>query len=160
MTAVGRLLPVVSRPDRTSGDRLELLTALINGLSLDPVFRDEIVRIPADHPTYRWMCAVDQCERAPGLGEELCHAHRAEWMRQREEGGNLVEFMQTAGPGDAAPSSTGKVPCRICPDRPAGSKQLRLCHRHSMRWNGLCAQRRRKKQPPLDFGVVRRGDSV
>ncbi|WP_326830023.1 hypothetical protein OIE13_12355 [Streptosporangium sp. NBC_01810] len=109
MTAAEQLLPIVSRQDRASGDRLELLTALINAPNFDPVFRDEIVRIPADHPTYRWICAVDQCERAPGLGQELCHAHRAEWTKQREAGGNLVEFMAAAGPGDAAPDSAGKV---------------------------------------------------
>ncbi|HEY4992839.1 MAG TPA: hypothetical protein VII33_12230, partial [Nakamurella sp.] len=60
---VGLPLLSVQRPDRVGRDRLEILTALINGPSFDPVFRPDVVQIPRNHPIYRWECVVGDCER-------------------------------------------------------------------------------------------------
>ena len=43
---------------RAGRDRLELLTALIDGPAFDPLFRGEVIRIPARHPVFRWACLV------------------------------------------------------------------------------------------------------
>jgi hypothetical protein len=40
---------------REPRDRLELLTALINGPGFDPVFRDDVIRIPPGHRIYPWL---------------------------------------------------------------------------------------------------------
>ena len=55
---------LLSHPDARAGrDRLEVLTALIDAPSFDPLFRAEIIKIPPDHPIYRWNCLVTGCER-------------------------------------------------------------------------------------------------
>ncbi|MFZ0118629.1 MAG: hypothetical protein WAN20_03315 [Pseudonocardiaceae bacterium] len=41
------------RPDRVGRDRLEILTALINGPSFDPTYRPDIIKIPRTHPVYQ-----------------------------------------------------------------------------------------------------------
>ena len=55
------LAPV--RDAREGRDRFEIMTALVNSPSFDPVFRSEIVEVPPDHPVYRWICLVTDCER-------------------------------------------------------------------------------------------------
>jgi hypothetical protein len=39
-----------ARPDRVGRDRLEILTALINAPSFDPIFRPDVIVIPARSP--------------------------------------------------------------------------------------------------------------
>jgi len=51
---------------RASRDRLEVLTALMNAPSFDPLFRTDIITIPPCHPVYRWNCLVTDCERPKG----------------------------------------------------------------------------------------------
>ena len=81
------LLPLYQdRADRAERDRLELLTALINGPSFDPVFRPEVIRIPRGHPVYRWECMVEHCERTRAGGTDLCSAHREQWCAARDAG--------------------------------------------------------------------------
>jgi hypothetical protein len=44
-----------SRPDREgreSRDRLEILTALIDGPSFDAMFRPDVIEVPPAHPIY------------------------------------------------------------------------------------------------------------
>jgi hypothetical protein len=61
-----------SRPDREGRDRLEILTALIDGPSFDAMFRPDVIDVPPEHSIYRWVCIVDGCRR-PGSGSgDLC----------------------------------------------------------------------------------------
>jgi hypothetical protein len=45
-------------------DRLEVLTALVNGTEFDPVLRGGVLKIPPTHPVYPWSC----CTAAPAPG--------------------------------------------------------------------------------------------
>ena len=49
------LLPLYREqpPGRAGRDRLELLTALIDGPAFDPLFRPGVIRIPSRHPVFR-----------------------------------------------------------------------------------------------------------
>ncbi len=90
MSRPGRL-PLVPLRDEASRrhirDQLEVLTALIDGPSFDPLFRtgDEIV-IPADHPVYRWRCLVADCARVRSTSGELCSVHHQAWMAAKRAG--------------------------------------------------------------------------
>jgi len=124
------LLP---QPDAREGrDRLEILAALISAPSFDPLFRGDIIKIPAGHPVYRWNCLAG-CERTVMGHGDLCGAHQDLWRKHRDEGGTRAAFLQAArplGPGEGVEEQ----PCRICPDRPACHVTLRLCHYHQFRW--------------------------
>ncbi|HEY5842220.1 MAG TPA: hypothetical protein VIU87_12255, partial [Mycobacterium sp.] len=74
------------RPDRVGRDRLEILTTLIDAPSFDPIFRPDVVKIPPDHPIYRWRCVVESCERSRSGGTDLCSEHLRQWAREREHG--------------------------------------------------------------------------
>jgi hypothetical protein len=82
VTAPARqLLPVLSpstAPSRTIGDRLELLTALLNAPTFDAAFRTDVIDLPGDHPVYSWECGVPQCERALNPGACRCTSSCAE----------------------------------------------------------------------------------
>ena len=132
MTA-GALLPLAGpRPDRVARDRLEVLTALISGPSFDPLFRGDVIRIPAAHPAFRWDCAAAGCER-PRAQQDLCAAHAVEWKRVRAAGMTRREFAPAARP--LKPTETPEpVSCRICLHRPAFNRELAICHRHRNRW--------------------------
>jgi integrase len=127
--------PLPQQDARESRDRLEILTALISAPSFDPLFRGDIITIPAGHPVYRWDCLAEGCERAAVGNDDLCHAHKTLWQRYRDEGGTRAGFLQEApqlGPGAA----TRERPCRICPERPASHVTLELCDYHDNRWHG------------------------
>lgn len=79
------VLPL-AEPDRTGRDRLELLTALINGPSFDPMFREEVIRIPPDHRVYPWHCAVADCERPRWAKSDLCAIHKQRWKNAEATG--------------------------------------------------------------------------
>ncbi len=131
MTAVLLLQP--SRPNRVGRDRLEILTASIGAPSFDPVFRADVVRIPRDHPTYRWWCVVGGCERVRSSGVDLCSVHRRDWSEAARRGVGKAAFLATAEP--LPPSEwVEQAPCRICPDRPAAHTRWRLCRRHLSQW--------------------------
>ena len=121
------------QPDGREGrDRLEILTALISAPSFDPLFRGDIIKIPAAHPVYRWNCLAG-CERAVAGRGDLCGAHEALWRKHRNEGGTRAGFLQAArplGPGE----EIEEQPCRICPGRAARHLTLGLCHYHLFRW--------------------------
>ena len=126
-------LALLPQPGAREGrDRLEILSALISAPSFDPLFRGDIIKIPAGHPVYRWNCLAG-CERTVMGHGDLCAAHQVLWRRHRDEGGTRAGFLQAAralGPGDGIEEQ----PCRICPDRPASHLTLRLCHHHQFRW--------------------------
>ena len=80
-------LALLPQPDAREGrDRLEILSALISAPSFDPLFRGNIVKVPAGHPVYRWNCLAG-CERTVMGHGDLCGAHQALWRRHRDEGG-------------------------------------------------------------------------
>ena len=126
-------LALLPQPGAREGrDRLEILAALVSAPSFDPLFRPDIIKVPAGHPVYRWNCLAG-CERTVMGHGDLCSTHQALWRRHRDEGGTRSGFLKTAqtlGPGDGIEEQ----PCRICPDRPACHLTLRLCHYHQFRW--------------------------
>lgn len=126
-------LTLLPQPDAREGrDRLEILTALISAPSFDPLFRPDIVKVPAGHPVYRWNCLAG-CERTVMGHGDLCGAHQDLWRQHRDAGGARAAFLRVArpfGPGEGVEEQ----PCRICPDRPSSHLTLRLCHHHQFRW--------------------------
>jgi len=148
MSRLGRL-PLVPLRDEGSRchmrDQLEVLTALIEAPSFDPLFRgdDEIV-IPADHPVYRWRCLVAECERVKSSSGELCSVHHQLWREARRAGGAMAVFLRHAEPL-AASEWSREVSCRICPQRPAASLNWQLCPRHLSRW--------KRARTRVDFAV-------
>ncbi|MFI7132232.1 tyrosine-type recombinase/integrase [Nonomuraea sp. NPDC050153] len=123
--------------DRVGRDRLEILQALMNGPAFDPLFRSDVITLPADHPVYEWACSVLECER-PRVNQQidLCGAHRDEWT-----------IFSSENPGDEARAAFRRLatplpraegyeppPCRICPGRPAFANEHQLCTRHMRRW--------------------------
>ena len=134
MTGTGALALV---PDwaarRAAADRLEMLTALIAAPSFDPLFRAEVIQVPAGHPVFRWSCVVPQCPRGQGEGRDFCAAHERQWRAARESGSGLPAFLAQAGP-QPLPRFADGGRCRICPALPAAGR-LGLCGRHRARWN-------------------------
>jgi len=85
-----------SRPDREGRDRLEILTALIDGPSFDAMFRPDVIDVPPEHPIYRWVCIVDGCQR-PGSGSgDLCGEHEVQWSREQARGVGKAAFLSAA----------------------------------------------------------------
>ncbi|SOD62124.1 Site-specific recombinase XerD [Streptomyces zhaozhouensis] len=133
MTAIP-LPALLPGPDRREArDRLELLTALLNGPSVDPVFREDVIRIPDRHPLYPWHCAVVDCERPRWQKKDLCAIHAEQWRQAQGAGMRKSDFVHTAEPLKATRTAE-EVRCRICPERPAFNRALALCHRHRNRW--------------------------
>jgi hypothetical protein len=106
-------------------DRLEALTALINGREFDPVLRGGVLKIPPTHPVYPWSCTVVDCARPRWRRYAMCSVHAEQWQETEARGMNRAQFLRTA-----EPLPTTEVPeammCRICPQRPAFSLQLVL----------------------------------
>lgn len=120
-------------PSRAETDRLDLLTALINGPSFGPLFRTELIDVPRGHPVYAWECVVPGCEHFRGNSGDLCSAHQRQWKQARDAGTGKATFLLNAdqlAPVDA----TGQRVCRICLDRPAIDITRRLCSRHKHSW--------------------------
>lgn len=133
--------PTVGLPGLTPGggegretrDRLELLTALIDGPGFDPAFRGDVMRVPADHVVFPWHCVVLGCQRPRWTKSDLCAVHTAEWRAARTVGVSRSGFVSTAAPLELG-QTLEAIRCRICPERPAFSRELGLCHRHRNRW--------------------------
>ncbi|MFD5081707.1 tyrosine-type recombinase/integrase [Kitasatospora sp. NPDC058406] len=134
MTVQLQLLPGVGTgPTRTQRDRLEVLTALIAAPSFDPLFRTDVIAVPGDHPTYRWMCGVADCERAQNPGNDLCKEHNQQWAEVMRDGGTRADFVRAAVPLRVKAWHTAPS-CLICPDNPATGR-TRLCLSHQNLWN-------------------------
>ncbi|MFE7371907.1 tyrosine-type recombinase/integrase [Streptomyces anulatus] len=110
---------------RTAGDRLEVLAALMTAPSFDPVFRQDVISVPGDHPVYRWLCGVPDCQRPQNPGYDYCWDHWRQWSEVRKAGGSITDLLHTAIP--LQPKSHHDAPdCLVCPGNPASS------------WDGLC----------------------
>jgi integrase len=133
MTATIPLPLIAPAPDRTDADRLELLTALINGPSVDPLFRAEVIRVRAGHPVYSWHCVVADCERPRWVGNDLCARHAEQCKQAKTAGVTRSKFICSAQPLKLT-ESLDPVVCRICVHRPALNMNLALCRRHRNRW--------------------------
>ncbi|MFD7137729.1 hypothetical protein [Streptomyces sp. NPDC059894] len=83
---------------RYTRDRLEVLTALLGGPSVDPLYRGSVIEIPADHPVYRWGCKVASCGNAKSSRRDICSPHEREWLRARREGVTRRAFLNDARP--------------------------------------------------------------
>ncbi|MFI9041766.1 hypothetical protein [Streptomyces sp. NPDC053726] len=92
--------PVRARQTR---DRLEVLTALLGGPSVDSLYRDSVIRIPADHPVYGWACKVASCENAQSRRRDLCNPHDRQWSRARRDGVPRRDFLNGAEPASTRP---------------------------------------------------------
>ncbi|QWY65467.1 site-specific integrase (plasmid) [Mycobacterium avium subsp. hominissuis] len=123
----------IDQPGRQVRDRHELLTTLLSGPSVDPVFRDDVLRFPPLHPVFGWRCVVTECEAARANGNELCNQHNKQWLRHRDRGGNRPEFVAAATPIKVALPPDERM-CRICPERPARRSENGLCLQHSERF--------------------------
>lgn len=129
------MLPLVvsgAARTRTGRDRLEVLTALMAAPTFDPLFRQDVVVVPRDHPVYGWGCSVPGCERSESVRHDYCNVHVREWRAMREAGGSVAEFLRTAAPLKAV-SWLDWRSCLICPELPAKSG-YELCYLHADSW--------------------------
>ncbi|MFJ9368459.1 tyrosine-type recombinase/integrase [Nocardia sp. NPDC101769] len=130
------MIPLIVLPNdngsRQTRDRLELLAALIAAPSFDPLYRDDIIEVPRDHPAFGWGCQVADCERVKMQSTPTCANHHLEWKAAKAEGRSRAEFLAAAQPLTAL-SGTDPGVCRICPERPAvGGHEL--CRTHLYAW--------------------------
>lgn len=129
------LKPVCSdQPDRVGRDRLEILAALINAPSFDPIFRPDVIEIPRDDQVFRWRCVVVGCEWSSDGGFEVCTGHEEQWRQARAGGISKVEFISTATPLRRQ-ARLRELLCCICRHRPAERTSLELCRTHASRWD-------------------------
>ncbi|MGW2090262.1 hypothetical protein [Streptomyces sp. NPDC001880] len=132
------LLPVVQSPDRRQyRDRLEILTALLAGPTVDPLYSEDLVKFPEDHPVYGWKCCVVDCQ-GPAVGggqKDMCCAHLTEFRRRVKTEPDLTRyhFQQTA-PARNPMGNVDPPDCRICLERPSYMSTIDLCSRHYRRW--------------------------
>ncbi|MFI9597630.1 tyrosine-type recombinase/integrase [Nonomuraea sp. NPDC052265] len=117
-------------PSRIRRDRLEVLTALIDGPGFDPTYRPDHIVIAPDHAVYAWQCSVDQCDRIRRWGQLICSTHYYEW---KSSGLGRAKFIQTARPLQPR-KGVDLGSCRICADLPAYTVTTRLCKYHGVRW--------------------------
>lgn len=94
-------LTLLSNDDdsRVARDRLELLSALIAAPGFDPLYCQDIIAVPGDHPVYGWGCAVEGCERPRrNHNGRLCERHSQEWLKVEQSGLTLGAFVEAADP--------------------------------------------------------------
>ncbi|NJP33744.1 hypothetical protein [Micromonospora thermarum] len=133
MTAATQL--AVIRPDRESRDRLEILTALIDGPGFDPLFRSDVIRIPRNHPALHWNCLISGCDGYIKR-QELCANHATRWYEAEAAGMDRLEFLRTAPLVKARRRLNAPTGCRVprC-GRPAERSMLvGVCTFHRNRW--------------------------
>jgi integrase len=142
-----RALPVIvpGRDGRTTRDRLELLTALMDAPAFDPLFRPDVIKVPGDHPVYGWICGVPECQRGREATADFCFNHDVEWRNLKREGQGLDAFLKNARP---LPTVSWHDPpdCLICPGIPAASS-IGLCKLHVDRWYQHRLRQQRRGQP-------------
>lgn len=138
MSSAPILLPIVNQPSREStrdrGDRLEILTALINAPSFDEHLRGIEIHLPPDHPVYGWGCDVEACEGGGQRSHGLCRIHEKEWFEARDAGISRADFQARARPVTNSRQDADPGVCEICPGRPARFPDSGLCSRHLDQW--------------------------
>ncbi|SFY05986.1 hypothetical protein SAMN02787144_101047 [Streptomyces atratus] len=77
-------------------DRLEMLTALINGPEFDPALRGGVLKIPPTHPVYPWNCTVVDCARPRWRRYAMCSVHAEQWQEAEARGMSRAQFLRTA----------------------------------------------------------------
>lgn len=118
---------------RTRRDRLEVLTALIDAPNFDQLYRDDIIRFPARHPTYWWGCEVTKCE-AIAQNSGFCRGHDKDWREGARGKIPRSDFARQSEPIEITLGSE-LVDCRICGgSRQAVARTHRLCNRHRSMW--------------------------
>lgn len=118
---------------RINRDRLEIVTALIEAPSFDPLYRADVIVFPAHHQVYGWQCTVEGCQRVLKRAKVLCVGHDALWHGAKMRGVGRAEFL--AGAVALQVYERSRVhPCRVCPDRPADRATTRLCGFHHYQW--------------------------
>ncbi|MEU5941225.1 site-specific integrase [Micromonospora sp. NPDC047548] len=112
-----------------------ILSALIEGPGFDPLFRDDVIHVPKNHPVLHWNCLIDGCDgyiRA----QELCGNHLTRWREAEAAGVDRLQFLRTAPLVDARKRLNAPTGCRVqqC-GRPAERNMLAgLCTFHRNRW--------------------------
>jgi len=140
------LLPLHTIVDRArrreTRDRLEVLTALLGGPHVEPLFREALIHVPADHPVFGWLCRVEECHHSRSNDHDLCHPHKMEWARGRQANPQLTrrEFLREAKPLKFYGRAGEPPVCRICLVRPARHHGLELCLAHHGRWKKAFAE--------------------
>ena len=126
---------------RQAKDRLEVLEALIGAPGFDPIFRNDIIWIPKDHPVIGWGCRVTDCDRALVGKYSMCVNHLREWVHARDRGTPMSDYLESAIP--LSPNKQQKpLPCLICgDDRPTVGRRP-LCLGHRDRWAAAKRSRR------------------
>lgn len=121
---------------RETRDRLELLTALIEGPVFDPLLHNNIIDVPRDHPVLHWNCLVPECP-AQIRAQELCRRHVKQWVELEAAGMERLEFLRTTGPMENTQSWLLPVrPCLVpaCARPAQRGVAAALCTRHLTRW--------------------------
>ncbi|GAO06668.1 hypothetical protein TPA0598_01_10390 [Streptomyces lydicamycinicus] len=134
---------------RTTGDRLEILTALMAAPTFETIFRTDVITVPGDHPVHGWVCRLPGCECPQDRGYDYCQVHYRQWREMRAEGKAITEFLRVAEPlkPRALPSPP---PCLICPEVPASARNG-LCYLHTRRWIAARGHHRKANGVTLDF---------
>ncbi|MFE9222313.1 hypothetical protein ACFYN3_39185, partial [Streptomyces lavendulae] len=121
---------------RTTGDRLEVLTALMSAPSFDQIYRQDVISVPGDHPVYRWLCGVPDCRRPQNPAYDFCWDHYRQWSQIRKAGGTVADLLREARP--LQPKGHHEAPsCLVCPDNPAAGRDG-LCWLHHNVWINRC----------------------
>ena len=148
-------MPLADRApgSRTGRDRLEILHALMAAPTFDPAFREDIIRVPRDHPVYSWRCHVPHCEPPAELDRLLCKNHYLKWLKTHKSRGiGRAEFARRAKPLKSRCRSDRDM-CRICPDLPAWSTMHGLCFLHAQRWWDHCRSRNQGHSADIEAWV-------
>ena len=142
-----RCRPCIARPDREARDRLEILTALIDGPSFDPMFRPDVIEIPRRSPGLpagsAWSIAANGHARAAPICAPSTSSNGC--TQTRERGVGQGRLPRQPRQGSLRHVRVEELPCRICPDRPVAHSELQLCQRHLRRGSGT---RRPSATPP------------
>jgi hypothetical protein len=118
----GTLLPLLALGDptrrRETRDRLEVLTALLHGPHVEPLFRQDVIHPLSDHPVFGWICRVDGCHHPRTNAHDLCSPHRMQWMSKRRANPELTrrDFLRQAEPTRFYARMAEPPLCRLCPN--------------------------------------------
>lgn len=128
------------REGRESRDRLEILTALVQGPGFDPLLRSEVIKVPLEHAAFGWNCPVPDCERSVHGTSDLCSTHHQQWSAQCGDEADRAAFLRMATPLPPVTSVFTGL-CRVtCCKRVALGHKHGFCARHDHRWRRATAR--------------------